>query len=71
VRTLRAGLAQASVFQVEELRAAPLKLKLRQPWSLLASAHLREGAAQREAGVQIVMDRWKRQRQASNVSIRP
>lgn len=59
-----AGLALADTFEVEELRRAPVELKLRQIWSLMTSADLLEDNAEREAGVTEVRDRWRRIRQA-------
>ena len=64
VRDYLAGLALAGLYEVEELRRTPVELKLRQIWSLMTSADLRESDAEREAGVIEVRDRWRRIRQA-------
>ena len=39
-RAYLAGLALANEFEIEELRRAPVELKLRQLWALMTSAHL-------------------------------
>lgn len=54
------GLAEANAFEVEELRRAPVELKLRQLWSLMKSADLFERESEREAGVSEVRQRWLR-----------
>ena len=64
VREYLAALEQAGVFELEELRRAPIELKLRQIWSLMTSADLLEDDAEREAGVIEVRERWQRIRQA-------
>lgn len=64
IRDYLAGLELAGMFEVEELRRTPADLKLRQIWSLMTSADLREDDAEREAGVTEVRDRWRRIRQA-------
>ncbi|MGB6451799.1 MAG: hypothetical protein WBE92_13685 [Steroidobacteraceae bacterium] len=64
VRGYLAGLAQADAFEIEELRHASTELKLRQLWSLMTSADLFESAAEREAGVSEVRERWSRIHQA-------
>lgn len=64
VRDYLAGLQLAGEFEVEELRHTPVELKLRQIWSLMTSADLLEHAADREAGVAEVRERWRRIRQA-------
>jgi hypothetical protein len=64
VRDYLAGLELAGVFEVEELRRAPIELKLRQIWSLMTSVDLLEDEAEREAGVTEVRERWRRIRQA-------
>jgi len=64
IRDYLAGLELAGMFEVEELRRTPVDLKLRQIWSLMTSASLRESDAEREAGVTEVRDRWRRIRQA-------
>lgn len=63
IRDYLAGLELAGMFEVEELRRTPVELKLRQIWSLMTSADLRENDAEREAGVTEVRDRWRRIRQ--------
>jgi hypothetical protein len=55
----------ADAFEREELRQAPVELKLRQIWSLMSSAHLFETDADRETGVTKVRERWLRFRRAS------
>lgn len=56
VREYLAGLERAGAFEVEELRRAPIELKLRQIWSLMTSADLLEKSAEREAGVSEVRE---------------
>ncbi len=46
-----AGLAIANEFEIQELRSAPVELKLRQLWTLMMSADLFENATQRETEV--------------------
>jgi hypothetical protein len=65
IRDYLAGLELAGAFEVEELRRAPVELKLRQIWSLMTSSHLLADDASREAGVNEVRERWRRIRQAS------
>lgn len=60
VRDYLAGLALANAFEIEELRRAPVELKLRQLWALMSSAHLFESDAEREAEVRKVRERWAR-----------
>lgn len=60
VREYLAGLALANEFEIEELRRAPVELKLRQLWSLMRSADLFEDEAEREAEVRKVRERWAR-----------
>ena len=60
VRRYLAGLALANEYEIEELRKAPLELKLRQLWALMSAAHLMEHDMQREAGARAVADRWAR-----------
>ena len=64
VRAYLSGLALASQFEIEELRKAPVDLKLRQTWALMTSADLFEDEARREAEVRQVRDRWDRLYQA-------
>lgn len=64
VREYLAGLEQAGLFEVEELRRTPIEVKLRQIWSLMTSADLLEKSAEEEAGVTEVRERWRRIRQA-------
>ena len=64
VREYLSGLELAGVFEVEELRRTPIELKLRQIWSLMTSADLLEGEAERNAGIAEVRERWRRIRQA-------
>jgi hypothetical protein len=64
VRDYLAGLELAGTFEVEELRRAPVELKLRQIWSLMTSADLLEDSATRETGINEVRERWRRIRQA-------
>lgn len=64
VRDYLAGLELAGAFEVEELRRAPIELKLRQIWSLMTSADLLADDASREASVNEVRERWRRIRQA-------
>ncbi|MGH8297280.1 MAG: hypothetical protein ACRETZ_17535 [Steroidobacteraceae bacterium] len=64
VREYLAGLERAGAFEIEELRRAPIELKLRQIWSLMTSADLLEEGAERQAAVTEVRERWRRIRQA-------
>lgn len=64
IREYLAGLERAGAFEIEELRRAPMELKLRQIWSLMTSADLLEDAAEREATVTEIRERWRRIRQA-------
>lgn len=64
VREYLAGLELAGRFEVEELRRTPIDLKLRQIWSLMTSADLLEGEAERNAGIAEVRQRWRQIRQA-------
>lgn len=64
-REYLAGLARASDFEIEELRRAPVELKLRQIWSLMSASILQGDEAQREAGVLRVRERWAAIYQAS------
>ncbi len=59
-RSYLAGLKLANEFELEELRKAPVELKLRQLWTMMTSAGLFENDSQREAGVREVQDRWAR-----------
>lgn len=54
------GLALANEFEIEELRSAPVELKLRQLWTLMMSAELFSDAARREIEVREVRERWLR-----------
>jgi hypothetical protein len=67
VRSHLAGLALANEFEVEELRRAPVELKLRQLWALMSSTDLFEDPVQREIEVRTVRERWARLCQALNV----
>lgn len=64
VRDHLARLALANAFEIEELRKAPVELKLRQIWALMTSADLFQDEAQREAEVHKVRERWARLYQA-------
>ena len=55
-----AGLALANEFEIQELRQAPVELKLRQLWTLMSSTDLLENPARREAESRIVRERWER-----------
>lgn len=55
-----AGLALANAFEIEELRKAPVELKLRQIWTLMESADLFQNVAQRDIEVQEMRKRWDR-----------
>jgi hypothetical protein len=64
-RAYLAGLALANTFEIEELRKAPVELKLRQLWTLMTSAHLFEGDPGHEAHARDeVRQRWTRLYQA-------
>jgi len=60
VRNHLAALSLANEFEVEELRSAPVELKLRQLWALMSSASLFEDPVQREREVHAVRERWAR-----------
>lgn len=60
VHAYLAGLALANQFEIEELRKAPVELKLRQIWTLMTSADLFEDAAQRDIEVKTIRERWDR-----------
>jgi hypothetical protein len=60
VRDYLAGLALANQHEIEELRRAPVELKLRQIWSLMNSSRLYEDPIQREADTRQVQERWAR-----------
>jgi len=66
-RSHLAGLALANEFEIEELRTAPVELKLRQLWALMSSADLLDGTAERQAESERVRERWDRFFQARNV----
>jgi len=66
-RRYLAGLALAAEFEIQELRTAPIELKLRQLWALMGSAELFESQVQREAEACTVQDRWRRLYQALRV----
>ncbi len=67
VRDYLAGLALANEFEIEELRKAPVELKLRQLWALMRSADLFADEAEREAEVRKVRERWARLYRALHV----
>lgn len=54
------GLALANEFEIEELRKAPVELKLRQLWTLMTGAELLTDGARREIEVREVRERWLR-----------
>jgi len=64
VRDYLKRLALANEFEIQELRAATVELKLRQLWSLMKSADLFEDGVAREAGVREIRARWARYHQA-------
>ncbi len=64
VRDYLAGLALANELEIEELRKAPIELKVRQLWALMTSADLFGDRAHREAEVHRVRERWARLYQA-------
>lgn len=59
-RQYLAGLKLANDFEIEELRRAPLELKVRQLWALMTSAGLFEDDAARSAEFRDVRERWGR-----------
>lgn len=63
-RDYLAALKLANDYEIEELRQAPVELKLRQLWSLMSSAHLRGDELERDAEVRLVRERWARLYQA-------
>ena len=60
VRRHLAGLALANEFEIEELRKAPVELKLRQLWAMMAAPGLVENEMQRQAEEHTVRERWAR-----------
>jgi hypothetical protein len=62
-----AGLALANEFEIQELRQAPVELKLRQLWALMRSMDVMEDPSRREAESRIVRERWNRFYQTRNV----
>ncbi len=62
-----AGLALANEFEIQELKQAPVELKLRQFWAWMSAADLLEDRQQREAESRLVRARWDRLYQAWNV----
>jgi hypothetical protein len=59
VRQYLAGLALANDHEIEELRKAPVDLKLQQIWSLMSAAVLLGDDAEREADALAVRQRWE------------
>jgi L-serine deaminase len=57
-REYLAGLALANDHEIEELRRAPVELKLQQIWSLMSAAILHGDDARREAEALSVRERW-------------
>jgi hypothetical protein len=64
LRDYFSGLARANEYEIDELRSAPIELKLRQLWALMSSAELLAGDAQRASQAQEVRERWARLYQA-------
>jgi hypothetical protein len=60
VRDYLAGLALANEHELDELRATPVEVKLRQLWVLMGAADVLGNAVQREEGVREVRERWAR-----------
>ncbi|MGH8263643.1 MAG: hypothetical protein ACRET4_09195 [Steroidobacteraceae bacterium] len=54
----------AEAFEIEELRKAPVELKLLQLWSLMTAADLFDDGAARDGEVLMVRERWARLHQA-------
>lgn len=67
VRQYLAGLALANEFEVQELRNAPVELKMRQLWTLMMSAELNVNSSQRAAEALEIRERWARLYQAFRV----
>jgi hypothetical protein len=64
VRDYLERLALANEYEIQELRAATVELKLRQLWALMKSADLFEDEVARESGVRKIRERWARFHQA-------
>lgn len=60
VRRYLEGLTLANEFEIDELRRAPIDLKLRQLWSLMTSENLSENDMLREIETRTVQERWAR-----------
>lgn len=60
LRKYRERYQKVNAFEIEELRATPVEVKLRQLWTLMSAADLFETPAEREAGVAEVRERWRR-----------
>jgi hypothetical protein len=54
----------ANDYEIDELRNAPVDLKLRQLWALMTSTHLWSDDAERDAEASKVRERWARLYQA-------
>jgi hypothetical protein len=67
VRAYLASLELANEFELEELRQAPIELKLRQIWTLMTSADLFEDAEQRDIEAKTTRERWDRLYRALHV----
>lgn len=59
-REYLSGLKLANDFEIEELRRAPIELKVRQLWALMTAADLFEDEVLRDAEVRAVRERWAR-----------
>jgi len=67
VREYLAGLALANEFEIQELRNAPVDLKLRQLWTLMMSAELFENGTRQADEALEIRERWTRLYQALRV----
>jgi len=66
-RDYLAGLSAAGQFEIEELRRAPVELKLKQIWTLMHAGCLHEDARRRDEQVAAVRERWAQLARALHV----
>lgn len=65
----KAGWEAVNRREIEELRAADTTTKLRQLAAMMASNHLFESRADREAGVEAVRQRWMKLHRALDTDV--
>ncbi len=61
------GLREDNDHELEELRRTSIETKAQQLWTLMTAGDLLEDAAEREASVQAVRERWAALRRALDV----